>query len=108
MYMRVPFKVVYDDAREVKVVAKLRDVIEFERTYGVAYSHLAIRGEGREEWWAFLAWKALHRTGKDTRTYEMFVDDVASIELLPEEEPEKAPFDKAPTDGSSPDLAPQE
>lgn len=110
--MRIPIKVTYDDGREVRAVAKPRDVVEFERRYGISYTEaMANRAKpGHEEWWYFLAWSPLHRAGEDTRDFEPFVDALAAIEVLPDDEgaPEPVPFEKAPSDGQSPVSPPQE
>jgi hypothetical protein len=108
--VKIPIKVTYDDGREVRTVAKLRDVVDFERRYQISYTDAMGRREkaGNEEWWAFLAWSPLHRSGEDTRDFEAFVNSVDDLEVLPDEEPDPAPFEKAPTDESSPGSPPQE
>lgn len=98
--MKLPFKVTYDDGREELVTALPRDVVEFERRYGVPYSTLS--GGGREEYWFWLAWSPLNRAGRDTRDFEGFINAIVGVELVPEDEPDTAPFEKAPTDESSP------
>lgn len=110
--MRIPIRVVYDDGREVRTVAKARDIVEFERRYGIAYSEaMANRAKpGHEEWWYFLAWSPLHRAGLDTRDFEPFIDALDELEVLPDEEEPKdpVPFETAPSDGSSPSSPLQE
>jgi hypothetical protein len=110
--MQIPIKVVYDDGREVRTVAKPRDVVEFERRYRISYSEaMATRDKpGHEEWWYFLAWSPLHRAGQDTRDFEPFIDSLLSVEVLPDSEDEKepVPFAQAPTDESSLSSPPQE
>lgn len=110
--MQIPIKVVYADGREVRAVAMPRDVVEFERRYGISYTEaMANRAKpGHEEWWYFLAWSPLHRKGEDTRDFEPFIDALESILVLPpsDGEPDPVPFDQGTSDGPSPNSPPQE
>lgn len=96
--MRMVFKVKYADGHEVEAVAKPRDVIDFERKYGTSFGQFGSAATP-VEWLYFMAWSPLHRTSKDTRAFEAFIDDLDEIEVLDEETP--VPFDPAPSDGSS-------
>jgi hypothetical protein len=87
------FRVVYDDGREVESVAKPKDIVAFERQYGVSMA-AAFADESQPpplEWLFYLAWSPLHRLKQDPRAFDEFLDDVDSIEALEDAE-EAAPF----------------
>lgn len=130
--MRVPIKVVYQDGGVKRLVGVARDAVEFERRYAMPYARIwgvpAIEDvDGNttvpavppmEEWWYFLAWTVLKRTGEDTRDFEAFVNAIEGVtfDVQDKDDPDKdesaeldpAPFKKAPTDGSSGGSPPQE
>lgn len=104
--MRLAVK--YADGREETVETTPRDIIEFERRYQTSYGAAFVSPTpGREEHWYWMAYSPLHRSGKDTREFEAFIDAIESVQLVPEEAA-GAPFPPAPTDGSSPPSPPQE
>lgn len=93
------FTVKYDDGREVEAVAKPKDVVAFERQYGVSFAEF-MDGGARMEWIYYLAWSPLHRQKRDPRAFDEFLDDVDDV-VMKGEEP-AAPFDPAPSDEKSP------
>lgn len=83
--MKMRYKVVYDDGREVDAVAKPVDIMEYERHYRTSFMQF---GETTPlEHVYFLAWAPLHRTGQDTRDFEAFMADVDTIEGVTEDVP---------------------
>lgn len=106
--MRMPFKVAYEDGREIESVAKPKDIVAFERQYGesiVAFTDE--RNPPRFEWIAYLAWSPLHRQGREPRAFDEFLDVVDDIEEIDEaqasEEGRPAdPFPSTPSDDPSP------
>lgn len=80
--MKMRYKVVYDDGREVEAVAKPVDIMEYERRYNVSFMQWS--DSCPMEHVFFLAWAPLHRTGADPREFDVFMADVASIEDAPE------------------------
>lgn len=79
--MRMEFIVVYDDGREEKVVTKPKDIVAFERQYGVSMPD--IFGEGKPvppmEYLYYLAWSPLHRAGTEPRAFDEFLDHVDEV-----------------------------
>lgn len=94
--MRMTFTVKYDDGREVEAVAKAKDLVAFERQYGVSVAAFADQADpARIEWIYYLAWSPLHRQGREPRAFDEFLDDVDDIE---EQEAEPvAPFLPVPS-----------
>lgn len=85
--MQMRFKVKYLDGREVEAKATPADVIDFERRYNVPYAALGQPATAREEWWYFLAWSPLHRSGEEPRELEVFAASIESVDVLDEDEP---------------------
>lgn len=99
--MRMTFKVTYDDGREVEAVAKPKDIVAFERQYGQSMAAFGDEDNPAPlEWLFYLAWSPLHRSKREPRAFDEFLDDVEDVE--PVEEPEPVPFPQAPSDGPSP------
>lgn len=109
--MRMTFKIRYEDGREVEAVAKPKDIVAFERQYGVSLQDFTGRQvqtkdgeqfvrEAPMEWMFYLAWSPLHRQGREPRAFDEFLDDVDNVEEVEEEEP--VPFDLAASDEPSP------
>lgn len=99
--MRMTFKVTYEDGREVESVTKPKDIVAFERQYGQSMAAFGGDKPVPMEWLFYLAWSPLHRSKREPRAFDEFLDDVDDVS--PVEEPEPAPFDPAPSDGPSPD-----
>lgn len=100
--MRMTFKVKYEDGREFEAVAKPKDIVAFERQYGVSMA--AFGDEAKPppmEWLFYLAWSPLHRSKREPRAFDEFLDHVEEVE--PMDEPEPVPFETAPSEGPSPD-----
>lgn len=100
--MQMKFTVTYEDGRVVEAVAKPKDIVAFERQYG--QSMAAFGDETKRppmEWLFYLAWSPLHRSKREPRAFDEFLDDVEDVE--PVEEPEPVPFPPAPSDEPSPD-----
>lgn len=124
--MKVPIKVVYDDGTVKRLVATARDAVEFERRYQMPFARIYGVPElktpdgqvvtpavpPQEEWWYYLAWSRLSRTGEDTRDFENFVNSLEGVTFddtdEDTEEPAAVPFEKAPSDAESPVSPPQE
>lgn len=109
--MKMVYKVTYSDGTVVQATAGPRDVVDYERQYGISFTD--DRTTAEQAYW--LAWRPLNRTGKDTRDFEGFlnaIEDVESVDgteaptPVPFEEP--APAAPAPSDDSSPTSPPQE
>jgi hypothetical protein len=98
--MRMTFNVTYEDGRVVEAVAKPKDIVAFERQYGVSMG--AIGEDARMEWLFYLAWSPLHRSKQEPAAFDAFLDVVAGIDPVADEV-EPAPFPPAPSDGPSPD-----
>jgi hypothetical protein len=98
------FQVKYDDAREVEAVAKPKDIVAFERQYGVSFATAFAdeKNPAHMEWMFYLAWSPLHRQGRDPRAFDEFLDDVDAITPVEEEVEEAVPFPKAASDEASP------
>jgi hypothetical protein len=97
--MRMQFRVIYDDGREVTATARPRDIVQFERTYRTSF--LTLNEASPLEWLYYLAWSPLHRSQQDPRAFDEFMDAVDSIETV-DEEP-AAPLEPAASADSSPD-----
>lgn len=99
--MRLSLNVTYDDARpDVRVTAKPKDMVAFERQYEHPTTDLFEPG-ARDEWFFYLAWSVLHRSKQEPRAFDEFLDDVDSITVVNEEAP-AAPFPTAPSGELSP------
>jgi hypothetical protein len=92
--MQIDYKVTYNDGREVEVTAKPKDMVAFERQYGLPFHE-----SNRFEHICYLAWSPLHRSGQDPRAFDEFMDDLDDVEEV-EGEP-AVPFVPAPSDDSS-------
>src|SRR5689334_7314904 len=91
--MKVPIKVLYQDGAEKRLIATARDAVEFERRYRMSFARIwgvpeikaadgsvaAPAEPPQEEWWYFLAWSRLSRTGEDTRDFENFVNAIEGV-----------------------------
>jgi hypothetical protein len=126
--VKVPIKVSYQDGAVKRLVATARDAVEFERRYEMSFARIwgvpEVKDKQgqvtspavppREEWWYYLAWSALRRTGEDTRDFENFVNAIEGVTFDDEDEtadvegPDAAPFQKAPSDEESHVSPPQE
>lgn len=83
--MKMKYRVVYDDGREVEAVAKPVDIMEYERRYRVSFMQF---GDATPlEHVYFLAWAPLHRSGKDPREFDAFMADVDTIEGVEDDVP---------------------
>ena len=99
--MRMTFKVTYEDGREVEAVAKPKDIVAFERQYGQSMASFGDETKPPPmEWLFYLAWSPLHRSKREPRAFDEFLDDVDDVS--PVEEPEPVPFPPAPSDEPSP------
>jgi hypothetical protein len=98
--MRMTFTVTYEDGRVVEAVAKPKDIVAFERQYGVSMA--ALGEDPRMEYLCYLAWSPLHRDKQESAAFDAFLDIVAGIDPVADEV-EPAPFPSAPSDGPSPD-----
>lgn len=92
------FKVTYEDGSSVDAVAKTRDIVEFERKYKASF--LAFGNGSPMEWLFFLAWSPLNRSNREPRSFEAFLDEVASIE--PQDDDAPVPSQAGPSGDSSP------
>ena len=100
--MRMTFTVRYDDGREVEAVAKPKDMVAFERQYGVSMADFASETKAPAmEWLYYLAWSPLHRQGREPRAFDAFLDDVDAITPV-EDEADVAAFPQAASAGTSP------
>lgn len=75
MIKRIPLKVEYVDGTIERALCTGADSITFERTYDLGMDQV---GKRLEYVW-FLAWAALTRTGKVTRTFEEWLPTVEGI-----------------------------
>ena len=75
MIKRIPLKVEYVDGTIVRPLCTGADSITFERTYDLGTDQV---GKRLEYVW-FLAWAALTRTGKVTRTFEEWLPTVEGV-----------------------------
>lgn len=101
MSLSVPFKVTYNDGREVQAVAKAKDIVAFERQYDIPFSAFTA-GEARLEWIYYLAWSPLHRQGREEASFDAFMDLVDEVEEVEDEAPAVVPFERAPSGEESP------
>ena len=110
MIKRIPLKVEYVDGTVERALCTGADSITFERTYDLGTDQV---GKRLEYVW-FLAWAALTRTGKVTRTFEQWLptvegvgddeDSEGQMEIRPLENP--ALTSPSPTSATSSDLLP--
>ena len=98
--MQLSYRVKYDDGRDVVAVVKPADIVKFEQRFATSFLELG-RGT-RAEWIFFLAWSPLNRDGSEPRSFEDFLGVVTDVEA-DEQAEEAAPFEPAPSEGSSPD-----
>ena len=75
MIRRIPLKVEYVDGTIERALCTGADSITFERTYDLGTDQV---GKRLEYVW-FLAWAALTRTGKVTRTFEEWLPTVEGV-----------------------------
>jgi hypothetical protein len=75
MIKRIPLKVEYADGTVVRALCTGADSITFERTYDLGTDQV---GKRLEYVW-FLAWAALTRTGKVSRTFEDWLPTVEGV-----------------------------
>ena len=75
MIKRIPLKVEYVDGTIVRALCTGADSIAFERAYDLGTDQV---GKRLEYVW-FLAWAALTRTGKVTRTFEEWLPTVEGV-----------------------------
>ena len=75
MIKRIPLKVEYVDGTVERALCTGADSITFERTYDLGTDQV---GKRLEYVW-FLAWAALTRTGKVTRTFEEWLPTVEGV-----------------------------
>lgn len=75
MIKRIPLKVEYVDGTIERALCTGADSITFERTYDLGTDQV---GKRLEYVW-FLAWAALTRTGKVTRTFEEWLPTVEGV-----------------------------
>ena len=80
MIKRIPLKVEYVDGTIERALCTGADSIAFERTYDLGTDQV---GKRLEYVW-FLAWAALTRTGKVTRTFEEWLPTVEGVGDEPE------------------------
>lgn len=96
--MRMTFTVAYDDGRPaVEAVAKAKDIVAFERQYGVSIAS-AFGDQSKPppmEWLFYLAWSPLHRQGREPRAFDEFLDSVEDISPVDDVEDDAAPFPPA-------------
>ena len=94
MIKRIPLKVQYVDGTVARALCTGADSITFERTYDLGMDQV---GKRLEYVW-FLAWAALTRTGKVTRTFEEWLPTVEGVGDDEEAEglKEIRPLEKAP------------
>lgn len=80
--MKYVIDVKYSDGRTVRAETTAADVIHFERQYpGVTFQSLY--GDGvKLEYWCYLAWAALHRTGQEPGTFDAFLELLDEIDLI--------------------------
>lgn len=95
--MKLGFKVTYVDGREVDVIAKPVDIMEFERRYATSFT--LFDGSSPMEHLYFLAWAPLHRTKQDPRDFDEFMVDIDEIEAADET---PRPTKRGRSGGSSP------
>jgi hypothetical protein len=110
MIKRIPLKVEYVDGTIVRALCTGADSIAFERAYDLGTDQV---GKRLEYVW-FLAWAALTRTGKVTRTFEEWLPTVEGVgddedseglkEIRPLENP--VPISSSVTLPTSSDLLP--
>ncbi len=88
------------DGDTFEVSSKARDIINFERHFGVASTALAARktrdADGnveldsshiRQEWLLYLAWSAAKRTGRFGGDFEAFLDALDEFPTIKAQEP---------------------
>ena len=75
MIKRIPLKVEYVDGTVARALCTGADSITFERTYDLGTDQV---GKRLEYVW-FLAWAALTRTGKVSRTFEEWLPTVEGV-----------------------------
>jgi hypothetical protein len=75
MIKRIPLKVEYVDGTVARALCTGADSITFERTYDLGMDQV---GKRLEYVW-FLAWAALTRTGKVSRTFEEWLPTVEGV-----------------------------
>ena len=98
--MQISFKIkTKDAAAPVAITSELVDMVAFEQEYNLPISVLA--DEPRVSYLTWLAWHAMHRTGK---TQLSFMEWASTLEdLSGEEAAEIVPLESHPSIGSSPD-----
>lgn len=91
--MQITFDVVLDDGTKHRVTTMFSDILALEDKFDIDASTLAERQ--RASWMAFLAWRAMTRTGDTKDTFDQFRDHIS--ELQPESGAGK---DQPPTSGN--------
>lgn len=81
------FRVKYADGREVETATKPKDLIGFERHFGIplADSH------GSMEHLIWMAWVSLFNAGKEPRDFDNFLEVIDEVEQLEQEAPPADP-----------------
>jgi hypothetical protein len=69
--------VTYLDGRSEEVTLTPGDLIAFERKFDLSFA--AVEKDPRMEHVVFLAWNGLRRTGRETRSFDEFIDDVGDF-----------------------------
>lgn len=70
--------ITYADGRVEPIDIKMSDLVHFERRFGMSFSE--VEKEPRMDHILFLAWNALRRTGRETSSYDDWLDEVEDFE----------------------------
>lgn len=74
-------KITYTDGTEVEVLAGPRAQVDLERHFKIS-----VQEANRIEHVYYLAWTALHLSGKEAREFDAFLDVLADVDELGEVE----------------------
>lgn len=81
--MRINLQIQFQDGTNKSITANAADLVAFEDKFNVSVAKIGT--EGRIGWLLFLAWHSEFRTKSTTKTYEQWIEDVASIGDTPDD-----------------------
>ena len=80
--------VVLTTGETVSIIVSPKVQVDFERHYKLGIANAFGGDEMRMEYVYYLAWKAMAHVGKTAKTFDDWLDDVADIEMIDDEEPD--------------------
>lgn len=75
-------KITRADGSSDEAKVSLADLIAFERKFNKSYGD--VENAPHVEYVAFLAWNSLRRTGRETRSFDDFIDVIDGLDVVPD------------------------